>query len=291
MITILSTVISILGFRFRRRASQELELIGLRHQVSVPQQQHPDRIRCFSMDRILWVCLYRVWPQVLNAMVLVKPATVVQWHRKGLRIYWRRHRKSHASSACTPDNRGLPLGHCARLSAAGSGCVIWWDLPRSRRGDGHQRGRYRTTIALPEPLRRAHHWLDPSRMFGSHHHLLRASLAARPVELFSISSPYQNPSVPRQGLSAASPHPASLCRQDYRLPGGGRSASSRRASRRLISEVCEPTRWFLGEGSLHFPPAVLTRNGAQNFHSFCTDRRRPRRRDRTMNSEFSRDCQ
>jgi hypothetical protein len=35
------------------------------------------------------VWLYRIWPQVLNAMVLVKPATVVQWHRKGFRRYWR----------------------------------------------------------------------------------------------------------------------------------------------------------------------------------------------------------
>jgi len=35
------------------------------------------------------VWLYRIWPQVLNAMVLVKPAIVVQWHRRGLRLYWR----------------------------------------------------------------------------------------------------------------------------------------------------------------------------------------------------------
>jgi transposase InsO family protein len=39
---------------------------------------------------LLWVWLYRIWPQVLNTMVLVKPATVVQWHRKGFRLYWRR---------------------------------------------------------------------------------------------------------------------------------------------------------------------------------------------------------
>src|ERR1700693_5030198 len=89
MITILSTIISILSFRFRRRASLELELIGLRHQVSVLRRQHPGRILLFSTDRLLWVCLYRVWPQVLDAMVLVKPATVIQWHRKGFRLYWR----------------------------------------------------------------------------------------------------------------------------------------------------------------------------------------------------------
>ena len=89
MITILSTVVSILGFRLRRRASLELELIALRHQVCVLRRQRPGRLRLFSTDRLLWVWLYRVWPQVLNAMVLVKPATVVQWHRKGFQLYWR----------------------------------------------------------------------------------------------------------------------------------------------------------------------------------------------------------
>jgi hypothetical protein len=36
-----------------------------------------------------WVWLYRMSPQVLNAMVLVKPSTVVLWHRKGFRLFWR----------------------------------------------------------------------------------------------------------------------------------------------------------------------------------------------------------
>jgi putative transposase len=42
-----------------------------------------------SADRLLWVWLYRVRPQVLESLVLIKPATVVKWHRKGFRIYWR----------------------------------------------------------------------------------------------------------------------------------------------------------------------------------------------------------
>ena len=58
-------------------------------------------------------------------------------------------------------------------------------------------------------------------MFGSHHHLQRASLALRAIEVFSISSQDQNASLARQGLSAASPHAACLCRRDYRVPRGG----------------------------------------------------------------------
>src|ERR1700719_4151337 len=80
-----------------------------------------------------------------------------------------------------------------------------------------------------------------------------------------LSSQNEDPSVTRQGLSAASPHTASPCGQDYRLPGSGRSASSLRASRRLISEVNEPTRRSWHEGSLYFPTAVLTHHRARNF--------------------------
>jgi len=43
---------------------------------------------CFTTDRLLWVWLYRWWPRCLDAMVLVKPATVIQWHRQGFRPYW-----------------------------------------------------------------------------------------------------------------------------------------------------------------------------------------------------------
>src|SRR5258705_7687696 len=90
MITLLSAVGSLLSFRVRSRASLELELVALRHQVTVLRRQRPGHPRLFSTDRVLWVWLYRIWPQILNTMVLVKPATVVRWHRNGFRLYWRR---------------------------------------------------------------------------------------------------------------------------------------------------------------------------------------------------------
>jgi putative transposase len=89
MIAILSALVSLLSFRLRSRTSLELELVALRHQVAVLRRQRKGPLRLFFTDRLLWVWLYRAWPQVLNATVLVKPATVVQWHRKGFRLYWR----------------------------------------------------------------------------------------------------------------------------------------------------------------------------------------------------------
>ena len=81
--TILFAVVSIFAFRFRSRASLELKLIALQHQLAVLRRQRPGRPQLSSLDRLLWVWLYRIWPQVIDAMILVKPATVVQWHRKG----------------------------------------------------------------------------------------------------------------------------------------------------------------------------------------------------------------
>jgi putative transposase len=54
------------------------ELVALRHQISVLRRQRKGRLHLFCTDRLLWVWLYRIWPRVLNTMVLVKPATVIQ---------------------------------------------------------------------------------------------------------------------------------------------------------------------------------------------------------------------
>src|SRR5215468_6384748 len=81
--SILSAIVSLFAFRFRSRASLEVELIAVRHQLAVLRRQRPGRPQLSSLDRLLWVWLYRIWPRVIDVMILVKPATVVQWHRTG----------------------------------------------------------------------------------------------------------------------------------------------------------------------------------------------------------------
>jgi hypothetical protein len=90
MLTLLRFIVSVLVRRFRSRAVLELENLALRHQLHVLRRQRPGRPRLFAIDRLLWVWLYRLWPCCLEVMVLVKPATVIQWHRQhGFRRYWR----------------------------------------------------------------------------------------------------------------------------------------------------------------------------------------------------------
>jgi hypothetical protein len=89
MFRLVRFVVSFFGRRFCSRAVLELENLALRHQLHVLNRQKPGRPRLFTIDRLLWVWLYRLWPRCLEVMVLVKPATVVQWHRQGFRLYWR----------------------------------------------------------------------------------------------------------------------------------------------------------------------------------------------------------
>jgi putative transposase len=89
MITFLTAIASLLSFRIRSRASLELEVIALRHQLGVLKRQRSGRARLFCADRLLWVLLYRIWPRAIDVMILVKPTTVLQWHRRSFRLAWR----------------------------------------------------------------------------------------------------------------------------------------------------------------------------------------------------------
>ena len=83
MLELVSAIVSVLARRFRGRAVLELENLALRHQLHLLRRQRPGRPRLFTLDRLLWVWLYRLWPHCLEVMALVKPATIVQWHRRG----------------------------------------------------------------------------------------------------------------------------------------------------------------------------------------------------------------
>jgi tetratricopeptide (TPR) repeat protein len=89
MLKLVRSIVSVLARRFRSRAVLQLENLALRHQLHVLRRQRPARPRLFTIDRLFWVWLYRLSPRCLATMMLVKPATVVQWHRQGFRLYWR----------------------------------------------------------------------------------------------------------------------------------------------------------------------------------------------------------
>lgn len=72
----------------RSRAALQLEVLALRHQLKVLQRTRPRRVRLTKTDRWLWVVLARLWTGWRTALVIVKPETVIAWHRRGFRLWW-----------------------------------------------------------------------------------------------------------------------------------------------------------------------------------------------------------
>jgi len=75
------------GF-FVRRSNLILENLALRQQLTV-QQRTIKRPKLKRKDRIFWAWLSRIWPQWKSALIVVKPETVIKWHRQGFKLYWR----------------------------------------------------------------------------------------------------------------------------------------------------------------------------------------------------------
>src|SRR6202022_859198 len=91
----------------RSRAALEAEILTLRQQISVLRRAAPKKQTFSSIDRLIFVCLYRLLPGVRDALAIVKPETVVKWHRAGFRLYWRWMENS-SSSASISDRRAWP---------------------------------------------------------------------------------------------------------------------------------------------------------------------------------------
>jgi hypothetical protein len=70
---------------FRSRARLEAEILVLRHQLNILQRKSTERASFKSIDRLVFAGLYRLVPGVLDALKILKPETVIRWHRAGFR--------------------------------------------------------------------------------------------------------------------------------------------------------------------------------------------------------------
>jgi hypothetical protein len=94
----------------RSRAALEAEILGLRHQLNVLRRKSPKRLAFSSIDRLIFAGLYRLAPDVLAALTILKPETVARWHRAGFRAYWRWKSRPRGGRPATPvDVRRLVL--------------------------------------------------------------------------------------------------------------------------------------------------------------------------------------
>jgi transposase InsO family protein len=87
---------------FWSRAALQTEILVLRHQLNVLRRKSPKRVAFSNVDRWVFARLYRLDPNVLNALKILKPETVIRWHRAGFRSYWRWKSRSHGGRPRTP---------------------------------------------------------------------------------------------------------------------------------------------------------------------------------------------
>ena len=89
MIALLSFILAVLASPFRSKSQLVAENALLRHQVMVLRRKVRGRISLTNGDRWLLVQLYRWFPSILDVLTVIRPETLVRWHRVGFHLYWR----------------------------------------------------------------------------------------------------------------------------------------------------------------------------------------------------------
>src|SRR3981081_1215373 len=89
MIALICFVLAVLASPFRSKIRLEAENATLRHQLVVLRRKLKGRARLTNNDRWFFVQLYRWFPSILPVVMIIRPETLVRWHRAGFRRYWR----------------------------------------------------------------------------------------------------------------------------------------------------------------------------------------------------------
>src|ERR1700674_4364786 len=107
----------------RSRVALEAEILVLRQQINVLRRANPKRLRFVSIDRLILGGVCRLFPKMYGALAIVRPETVIRWHRAGFRSYWRWKSKHR---------RGRPAvtGEIRKLIREMSGANPLWGAPR-----------------------------------------------------------------------------------------------------------------------------------------------------------------
>jgi transposase InsO family protein len=89
MAALLFFLLTLFASPFKSKSRLEAENAALRHQLGLLRRMVPGRVKLTNSDRLFLVQLYRWFPSVLKAITVIRPETLVRWHRAGFRRYWR----------------------------------------------------------------------------------------------------------------------------------------------------------------------------------------------------------
>jgi hypothetical protein len=88
MFALLRLVLAVLASPFKSKSRLEAENAALRHQLIVMRRKLRGRARLTNNDRWFFIQLYRWFPSILQVVMIIRPETLVRWHRAGFRAYW-----------------------------------------------------------------------------------------------------------------------------------------------------------------------------------------------------------
>ena len=182
MIGLLCFVLAVMVSPFKSKARLEAENATLRLQLIVLRRKLRGRVRLTNNDRWFFVQLYRWFPSILTVLTIIRPETLVRWHRAGFRCYWRgKSRSLGGRPQIETDLRALmrrmsvenPLWGAPRIH--GELLKLGFDVAQSsvakymikRRGLPSQRWRtflrnHAPDIAAMDSVRCPDHWLRPA---------------------------------------------------------------------------------------------------------------------------------
>jgi hypothetical protein len=95
MIALIRLLLALLAVPFRSKSFLEAENAALRQQIIVLRRKLRGRVKLSNADRLFFVWLYRLFPSISRAMLIIRPDTLVRWHRAGFRLYWRWKSRGH----------------------------------------------------------------------------------------------------------------------------------------------------------------------------------------------------
>jgi transposase InsO family protein len=95
MADLLKLIFAVLASLFKSRARLEAENLVLRQQINVLRRRMPKRPALTNVDRLMFVWLHRWFPSTVSALAIIRPETVIRWHRVGFRAYWRWRSPKH----------------------------------------------------------------------------------------------------------------------------------------------------------------------------------------------------
>src|SRR5262245_61127753 len=125
MVALLCFVFAILASPLKSRTRLEAEIAALRHQLIILYRQRHVRVRLTNNDRWFFIQLYRWFPSILKVLTVVRPETLVRWHRAGVCSYWRWKSRSRGGPANRNGSARADPADEHREPALGSAAHSW----------------------------------------------------------------------------------------------------------------------------------------------------------------------